>query len=72
MTMQRVALIFDSTQRPETTGTYCLRALQGLVEVEHFQPIALDRIPREGFDLYLNVDDGLRYLLPATLRPSAF
>ena len=38
MAIRRVALIFDNTQRPETTGTYCLRALKGLVEVEHFQP----------------------------------
>ena len=26
MTIHRVAVIFDNTQRPETTGTYCLRA----------------------------------------------
>ena len=32
----------------------------------------LDRVPRQGFDLYLNVDDGLRYHLPGELRPSAF
>ena len=71
MSIRRVAVIFDSTQRPETTGTYCLRALKGLVEVEHFQPTELDRIPRDGFDLYLNIDDGLRYQLPASLRPTA-
>ena len=29
-------------------------------------------MPREGFDLYLNIDDGLRYQLPGELRPSAF
>jgi O-antigen biosynthesis protein len=72
MTIRRVALIFDNTQRPETAGTYCLRALKHLVEVEHFQPGELDRIPREGFDLYLNIDDGLRYQIPAELRPSAY
>ena len=72
MAISRVALIFDGVQRPETTGTYCLRALKSLVEVEHFRPGELDRIPRQGFDLYLNIDDGLRYQIPAELRPSAF
>jgi len=72
MAIRRVAVIFDSIQRPETTGGYCLRALGGLVEVEHFQPTELDRIPRSGFDLYLNIDDGLRYHLPTDLRPSAW
>ena len=42
------------------------------MEVEHFQPHEIDRMPREGFDLYLNIDDGLRYHLPPELRPSAF
>ena len=50
MAVQRVAIIFDNVQRPETTGGYCLRALKDLVEVEHFQPSELDRIPRAGFD----------------------
>jgi O-antigen biosynthesis protein len=72
MEIRRVALIFDSAQRPETTGVYCRRALERLVEVEHFQPGELDRVPREGFDLYLNIDDGLRYHLPTDLRPCAW
>src|SRR5271156_4896806 len=72
MAIRRVALIFDSVQRPETTGVYCLRALSRLVEVEHFQPGELDLVPRDGFDLYLNIDDGMRYRLPADLHPSAW
>ncbi|HEV3259212.1 MAG TPA: methyltransferase domain-containing protein [Gemmataceae bacterium] len=68
----RVALIFDNKARPETTGVYCRRAQGQLVEVEHFLPGELARIPREGFDLYLNIDDGLEYRLPADLRPSAW
>jgi GT2 family glycosyltransferase/tetratricopeptide (TPR) repeat protein/2-polyprenyl-3-methyl-5-hydroxy-6-metoxy-1,4-benzoquinol methylase len=72
MAIRRVAIIFDSVQRPETTGGYCLRALQRLVEVVHFQPSDLDHIPRTGFDLYLNIDDGLRYHLPSQLHPSAW
>ncbi len=51
---------------------YCKRALERLAEVEHFQPHDLERIPREGFDLYLNIDDGLGYHLPDECRPCAF
>jgi SAM-dependent methyltransferase len=72
MSIQRVALIFDDQARPETTGVYCLRALRRLVAVEHFRPADLDRIPREGFDLYLRIDDGFDYRLPAGLRPCAW
>ena len=72
MNIRRVALIFDSVLRPETAGVYCHRALERLVKVEHFQPHDLDRVPRNGFDLYLNIDDGLHYHLPPELRPSAF
>jgi hypothetical protein len=49
MAMRHVALIFDSVQRPETTGVYCQRALTQFVDVTLFQPGELDRIPREGF-----------------------
>jgi methionine biosynthesis protein MetW len=72
MSAQRVAIIFDDTARPETTGGYCLRALKELIAVEHFRPTDLHRIPRDGIDLYLNIDDGLHYVLPADLHPSAW
>jgi GT2 family glycosyltransferase/tetratricopeptide (TPR) repeat protein/2-polyprenyl-3-methyl-5-hydroxy-6-metoxy-1,4-benzoquinol methylase len=72
MTIRRVAVIYDDRARPETTGFYCRRALGTLVEVEHFLPTELSRIPRQGFDLYLNIDDGLDYRLPADLRPAAW
>jgi hypothetical protein len=65
-------VIYDDSLRPETTGTYCLRALGGLVEVVHARPGELDRLPRAGFDLYLGVDDGLDYRLPPDLRPAAW
>lgn len=68
----RVALIFDDRIRPDTTGVYCLRALQELVAVEHYLPGDLGRLPRAGFDLYLNIDDGLRYRLPSELHPCAW
>ena len=67
----RVAIVFDNSHRPETTGTYCLRALQQLVEVQHFTPNQLNGIADDTFDLYLNVDDGLRYRLPSKLRPAS-
>jgi hypothetical protein len=72
MDIRRVALIYDNRSRPETTGTYCLRALAELVEVEHVLPVDLDRIPRAGFDLFLSIDDGLEYRLPPDLRPAAW
>ena len=72
MSIRRVALIFDNLARPETTGVYCRRALEQLVEVEHFLPTELHQIPRDGFDLYLNIDDGLHYRLPEHLRPCAW
>jgi O-antigen biosynthesis protein len=72
MEIRRAAIIFDTTLRPETAGVYCQRTLEKLVVVEHFQPHDFDRVPRNGFDLYLNIDDGLPYQLPSELRPSAF
>jgi hypothetical protein len=65
-------LIFDDRARPETTGVYCRRALERLVDVAHIQPDELAQVPREGFDLYLNIDDGFPYELPTELRPSAW
>jgi O-antigen biosynthesis protein len=72
MAIRRVAVIFDNQVRPDTTGIYCRRALGQLVEVEHFLPIELARVPREGFDLYLFIDDGLEYPLRSDLHPSAW
>jgi SAM-dependent methyltransferase len=72
MPVQKVALIFDDKVRPDTTGVYCRRALEKLVGVQHFQPSDLSRVPRRGFDLYLNIDDGLEYRLPPELRPCAW
>ncbi len=72
MAINRVAIIFDNTVRPDTTGGYCLRALRNLVEVQHFLPSELEIVPRTGFDLYLNIDDGLEYDLPDGLHPCAW
>jgi len=72
MAIQRVAVIFDDRARPETTGVYCRRALERVVEVVHFRPDALDQVPREAIDLYINIDDGFDYRLPPELHPSVF
>jgi 2-polyprenyl-3-methyl-5-hydroxy-6-metoxy-1,4-benzoquinol methylase len=72
MTVQSVAIIFDDTLRPETTGVYCRRALRHLAEVRHFLPAEASQIPRAGFDLYLWIDDGLRSAVPSDLGPRAF
>lgn len=72
MSLRKVAIIFDNEVRPDTTGGYCRRALGQLVEVEHFLPSELGKIPRDRFDLYLNIDDGLDYRLPADFHPCAW
>src|SRR6266851_3403236 len=72
MAIRAVALIYDDQVRPDTTGGYCRRALESLVEVKHFLPAQLDCVPRHGFDLYLNVDDSFEYRLPTDLHPSAW
>ena len=72
MTRRRVAVIFDDRVRPETTGVYCRRALARMADVEHFRPDELAQIPANRFDLYVNIDDGLRYVLPAHLRPAVW
>jgi SAM-dependent methyltransferase len=72
MRIARVAIIFDDQLRPETTGGYCRRALEALVETVHVLPDELERLSRERFDLYVNIDDGLRYHLPGDLRPNAW
>jgi FkbM family methyltransferase len=72
MSVQKVTIIFDNQIRPDTTGGYCLRALGGLAQVTHFLPSQLEAIPRQGIDLYLNIDDGLEYWLPKDLHPCAW
>lgn len=72
MSVRGVAIIYDDSARPETTGVYCKAALAQLVKVEHFRPGELSTIPRQGFDLYLQIDDGLAYHLPPELHPCAW
>lgn len=72
MTIGRVAIVYDSANRPDTTGVYCLRALDRQLAVDHFQPSDLEAIPPGAYDLYLNIDDGLRYAWRGDLRPSAW
>ena len=48
-TVMRIALLFDSALRPETTGVYCRRALGEIAEVEHYTVDELATIdPRAG------------------------
>lgn len=72
MSIRRVAIIFDDRERPDTTGVYCRRALEQLVDTVHFRPDDLPTLPRDGFDLYLNIDEGQRYRLPKELHPCAW
>jgi O-antigen biosynthesis protein len=72
MVLSRVAVLFDNKARPKTTGGYCLRALQELVQVQQFASYDRRQLPTSGFDLYLRIDDGMDATLPADLHPSAF
>ncbi len=65
---KKVALIFDSHIRRDTTGAYCYRALRQIAHVDYFQPTSVDRIDNK-YDLYLSIDNGLDYQIPAHLRP---
>ncbi|MFO1045208.1 MAG: glycosyltransferase [Planctomycetaceae bacterium] len=68
----RIAIVFDNTLRPETTGIYCYRALQQLSETTHVLPRDLGRVERGQFDAFIYVDDGLTYEIPPQLHPSAW
>jgi GT2 family glycosyltransferase/tetratricopeptide (TPR) repeat protein/2-polyprenyl-3-methyl-5-hydroxy-6-metoxy-1,4-benzoquinol methylase len=68
----RVAIIFDNTARPETTGLYCRRALEKLAETTHFLPNQLDEIEASAFDLFVFIDDGLEYSIPKHLVPAVW
>lgn len=68
----RIAIVYDNTIRKDTTGEYCRRALDRLcARVDHFLPTQMFSIPGD-YDLYLNIDDGQKYRLPAYLRPSVY
>lgn len=73
--MPRVALLFDNTPRPETTGFYVRRALSEFTEVEHFLPSEFDELRRGDhgrFDFAVAIDDGLDYEIPDLEVPCAF
>ena len=72
MEIRRVAVIYDDRDRPETTAFTAAAPSKGWLSVAHFRPDELADIPRDGFDLFLNIDDGLEYRLPDELRPSAW
>lgn len=71
MSIQRVAVVFDDQVRPDTTGVYCLRALSQLIHAVHISPADLAQIQRGQFDLIVNIDDGLRYIVPSNVAPCA-
>lgn len=69
--IKRIAIIYDDSYK-WTTAFYCKRALEKLgYLVDHFLPDDVDSITPT-YDLYLNVDENKRYLLPMHLRPSAY
>jgi GT2 family glycosyltransferase/tetratricopeptide (TPR) repeat protein/2-polyprenyl-3-methyl-5-hydroxy-6-metoxy-1,4-benzoquinol methylase len=71
MTGPRIAIIYDDSLRPDTTGGYCLRALRQLAQVTHFGPDPADAVGT-GFDLYLRIDDDLDFRLRPEMHPAFF
>lgn len=69
MPAQRVCVIYDNRDRPETTGSYCLRALRELTRATHARPDQTCTLSPADFDLFVRIDDGIDCLLPITLRP---
>lgn len=69
----RVALIFDR-ERADTVGVYFERACRRLgVAADHYWVRDAERIPSDGYDLYLRIDHGdYAQPWPARLRPSVF
>jgi GT2 family glycosyltransferase/tetratricopeptide (TPR) repeat protein len=71
-----IAIIFDDTVRPDTTGIYCRRALEELSHVTHALPNQTEHLTlRTGdysYSFFLNIDDWFQYRLPRSLRPSAW
>ena len=72
MSFGNVAVIYDDRLRPDTTGVYCLRALQSLTAAQHVLPEMLKGVPHDRFDLYVHIDDGINYRLPRDRRPCAW
>lgn len=72
MSIQRLAVIFDNSLRPETTGFYCQRALAEIADVTHFLPTQLSTIDPQQFDAFIYIDDGLDYDPLPNLRPSVW
>ena len=69
MSNAHITLVFDDQVRPDTTGVYCLLALQQLAEVHHVRPAQMATLQGGEFDLYLSIDDGLDYRLPQHFAP---
>lgn len=73
MNLQRVAVVFDNRPRPETTGTYLLRAIQSLLpQTVHLLPDQLSTLSPKSFDGYVWVDDGLSWTWPQGVGPVAW
>ncbi len=78
MNLRRIAVVFDNTHRPETTGFYCRRALSELVSagdlgaVEHLLPEELGTVAPGQFDVFVVIDDGFHYQWPKSLRPAVW
>ena len=54
----RAAIIYNASHRPDTTGNYCYKALNELIDVDHYQPgHPIDK----DYDFHLVIDDGIPF-----------
>ncbi len=64
----RIAIIYDTSARPDTTGEHCRRALEKLGHlVSHYSPRESTIPPI--YDLYFRVDDDGEWVRPAGIGP---
>jgi 2-polyprenyl-3-methyl-5-hydroxy-6-metoxy-1,4-benzoquinol methylase len=70
--IEKIAIIYDDLLFKYTTAFYCKQALLNMgYSVDYYSPEDVYNIPKV-YDLYLNVDENSRYIIPAHLRPSAY
>lgn len=71
--IKKIAIIYDDiTALYHTTAFYCRRALSKIgFSLDYYSSDDLDKI-KHTYDLYLNIDDNIRYLFPKHLRPSVY
>src|SRR5438067_520298 len=72
MSRPRIVTVYSDVERPDTTGGYCLSALQEIADVTHVQGGDLSRLKEGNADLFLRIDDSVSWDWSDHLHPSAY